>query len=112
MIDISADPVPGFYRLALRRGAPPSGIRIWFGHSTGPEGQRMVDRSMHWQAEANGKSIDIERVWPVCGKDPISEDDYRYLARSHSYAVENDAWDPRATPGKATDWDTATPPAF
>lgn len=72
----------------------------------------MTERGKMWQAELNGKPIDLERVWPACTKDPIDERTYRYMADSHDYAVRNAPFDPRAMPHKATDWDSAPPPKF
>lgn len=121
MINISEDPIAGYYRMALLRGAPPVGIRIFYGPPKDPVTGEIMDRSHRWQAEANGTPIDLERVWPVCAKEALhptgaqsdaAKIEYDLLARTQKWAVENDPWDPRATPRRRTDWATASPPTF
>ena len=71
-------PTAGYYRMAMRMGGAPCGIRIWFGPPADPVTGEMLDRSWRWQAEVNGALIDdFDRVWPRCGRDPISEHEYQ-----------------------------------
>lgn len=110
MISLNDDPTPGFYKTRLRSGAPPVGIRIFFDHPKEPgTDELLTERGKRWQAEMNGKPIDLERVWPQCSGAPITAAEYRYFADSHAHAVEHDPFDPRSTPHRRTDWDTATP---
>lgn len=108
----AAQPTPGFYRFRLKRGAPPVGIRIYFGLPLEPWTGEVMDRAPCWNARMNAAWIDIDRVWPAAMKEPIDEAEYRFLAQAANYAVRNDAYDPRAQPHKAVDWSTASVPTF
>lgn len=80
-IDVT-QPAEGFYRTRLRAGAVRGGVRIWFGPPLDPVTGEELDRSPRFQAEFDGSYIEIDRVWPECAGDPISEAEYRrYCAR-------------------------------
>lgn len=74
-------PEAGYYRMRLRAGAVWVAIRIWFGPPRDPLTGEVMDRSHRWQATANGKPIDLERVWPQCAADPIDEAEARHLIK-------------------------------
>ncbi|WP_226018458.1 hypothetical protein [Novosphingobium sp. FKTRR1] len=84
-IDVST-PRAGFYRTRLGQGTIRVGIRLWNGPPHDPVTGEVLDRSWRWQAEANGRFIDFDRVWPKCADDPITEAEYdRYVSR-HEWA--------------------------
>lgn len=79
----ASEPVPGFYRCKLVSGGVTGAVRIWHGPPHDPVTGEEMDRSWRWQAEFEGEYIDLDRVWPVCAGDPISESEYRqYIARA------------------------------
>lgn len=100
-INISADPIAGCYRTKLKSGGHPVGVRIWFGPPKDPVTGEVMDRSWRWQAEANGRYIDLERVWPVCAKEPISREEHDYLAGLQSWGEQHAPDSPQANPNKA-----------
>jgi len=105
-----ARPEAGFFQMSLVKGGQKVGIRIWYGQPLEPDTREVMDRSLSWNAECNGRHIDFDRVWPQCVGDPISEDDYRYYAEGTAWAIEHEPDDPRANPGRRTDWLTAPEP--
>ena len=82
-------PTPGFYRLALRSGAAPVGVRIWFGQPLDPVTGEEMDRSLRFQAQANGEMIDLEEVWPRCARQIITETEYDLMCRKARWAREH-----------------------
>jgi hypothetical protein len=72
-------PEPGFYKLRLARGGPwvaaiifrPCPIEF------DPETFQHVDRVYHLQAEIDGKSVELLRVWEY-GR-PVDQAEYEYL---------------------------------
>jgi len=88
--DTDADtPVAGFYRTRLTKGGVLVGIKIWHGPPICPDTGEPMDRSWRWQAKCNEREIDIERVWPWCGRDPIDAKEYAYLTKLQGWAEEN-----------------------
>ncbi len=83
------EPTAGYYRVRLRTGAAPCGVRIWFGPPLDPVTGEEMDRSHRWQAEANGEAIDLDLVWPRCGREPIGEGDYHALCRQQDWARDH-----------------------
>lgn len=92
------EPIAGFYRMHLRFGGVKVGIRIWYGPPHDPETGEEMDRSWRWQAEANGRPIDLERAWPQCADDPIDEAEHRYLAGLQAWAEREAPDSPHANP--------------
>jgi hypothetical protein len=74
-------PIAGYYRMRLRSGGVFVAIRIWFGQPRDPLTGDLMDRSLRWQATANGNPIDLDRVWPQCAADPIDEAEARHLIK-------------------------------
>lgn len=97
------EPAAGFYRLRLRRGAVYSAIRIWSGPPHDPDTGEEMDRSWRWQAEANGKPIELDRVWPTCAKEPIDQAEYAHLLRTLEWGKTNAPRGPQANPHKPVD---------
>lgn len=100
-----AVPVAGFYRMRLNAGGIRIGIRIWKGPPHDPVTGEELDRSWRWQAQAaDGELLDLERVWPACAKDPISEEAFnarrdrgvwaQQAAPDSAYADRRKAYDP------------------
>jgi hypothetical protein len=104
------EPTEGYYRMRLVRGGPLVGIRIWHGPPLEPWTRDVMDRVWRWQAEADGELIELDRVWPVCLSDPIDEKEYTFLVERSRWARRNDAYDPKATPRRKTDWDDSSVP--
>lgn len=102
-------PVAGYYRWRFRRGAPDVGICLWHGPPHEPWTGEEMDRAPRWQATANGKDIDFDRVWPQCAGEPIPEAEYRYLLSRAEWAAENDPNDPFASVREPVDWLNSTP---
>jgi hypothetical protein len=101
-------PEVGCYRIALRRGAPSSGIRIWLGFPIDPEtGAEMTERPYNWQAELNGERVHLWDYWPGCAREPISREEYdRLVERNATMDEESPFYDPR----RRIDLFTAPPP--
>lgn len=82
-------PIAGYYRTRLRSGGVYCGVRIWHGAPLDPVTGEELDRSPRWQALVNGEPVLIERVWPRCAADRISEADYRHYCRTQDWAREH-----------------------
>ena len=96
-------PVAGFYRRRLRSGGVYVGIRIWHGPPHDPVTGEELDRSWRWQAEANGKPIDLERVWPKCAGDPIGPAEHAYLVAQQRWGEAEAPDSPQANPTRRVD---------
>lgn len=99
-------PTAGFYKMKLRSGGHPVGVRVWFGAPLDPAllpEKVELDRGHRWQALANDRAIDLDRVWPRCGFEPIDEAEYRYLAGLQSWAEANAPDSPQANPHRRID---------
>ena len=100
----SADaPEAGFYRFRLRSGGAMVGVRIWHGAPLDPLTGEKLDRSPRWQAEVNGHYEELERVWPMCARSPISEAEYRNLSNMQSWAKQNAPDSALANPQRRAD---------
>ena len=105
-------PEAGFYRMRLRSGAVPCGVRIWHGPPHDPDTGEEMDRSWRWQAEANGDPVDIDDVWPPRrGFSSIDQAEYRLLCRRAEWAREHAPDSAVADPRRRSDPLTA-PIAF
>lgn len=100
---LTDSPVAGYYRMRLVCGGCLVGIRIWFGPPRDPETGELLDRGWRWQATANGREIGLDRVWPVCAKDPISYAEHAYLTRLQEWGEENAPDSPQANPHRRAD---------
>lgn len=107
--DVS-EPTAGFYKMKLRSGGYPAGIRIWYGAPLDPIDGTELDRGHRWQALANDKAIDLERVWPRCGFEPITEKEYQYLSGLQAWAEKNAPSSPQANPHQRINLLTAPTP--
>ena len=100
--DIST-PVAGYFRHRLRSGSVSVGIRIWFGPPLDPETGEEMDRSLRWQAQANGTQIDFDRVWPNCTGNPITQVEYDQLCARQEWAKQNAPDSAYANPSRRAD---------
>lgn len=102
------EPVAGFYRTRQAKGAADSAVKIWRGHSIDPAtGEEMTERSMHWQAAIDGQRVPLDRVWPGCARDPISEAEHnRLVERNATLDEDSPFYDVR----RPVDLATAPPP--
>lgn len=82
-------PTAGFYRMRLRSGGVPVGVRIWFGAPLDPVTGEEMDRSHRMQAEINGTYAEMDRVWPRCAGEPIDEAEYRHLCATQAWAKQH-----------------------
>jgi hypothetical protein len=101
-------PTPGCYEIRLRKDAPTSAVRIWFGPSTDPAtGEEMLERSSFWQCTLNGQPVPLEQCWPGCARQPISREEHDRIV------LRNDTLDPSSpfyNPRRPIDLGTAPPP--
>ena len=91
--DVST-PTAGYYRMRLTSGGVYGAVRIWYGQPPDPVTGELLDRSLRWQATFNNEPIDLDRVWPVCGREPISSDEAARL-------IQQAEWAKRAAPDSA-----------
>lgn len=99
----AAEPTAGTYQISLVRGGPKVGILIWHGPPKDPVTGEELDRSWRWQAEANGEPIDLDRVWPACGREPITAAEYAYLTANARWAARHAPQLPAANPLRPID---------
>lgn len=101
---VSVDmPVAGYYRMRLRSGGVPVGIKIWHGPPNDPLTGEVLDRSWRWQALCNEEPIDFERVWPVCAGEQITKREYNLMVQRQAWARENAPNSTLADPRRKTD---------
>ncbi len=91
-------PMTGHYRMRLRSGGVFVGIRVWHGAPLDPIDGTELDRAHRWQAQANGRAIDLERVWPKCADEPITPAEYAYLIAQQAWGAEHAPDSPQADP--------------
>jgi hypothetical protein len=91
-------PLSGFYRMKLRSGAIFVGIHIWFGEPLEPWTREPMQRGPRWNAECNGRYIELEYVWPKCADSPCDEAEYQYLSSLQAWGKENAPNSPQAKP--------------
>ena len=100
-------PVAGFYRSKLRSNGHPVGIQIWFGPPHDPDTGEEMDRGHRWQANCNGRYIELDRIWPKCAGSPINHHEYAYLTSLQAWGQEHAPNGPQANPHKPVDLLTA-----
>lgn len=106
-------PVAGFYRFRLRADGVRGAVRIWHGPPLDPVTGEELDRSWRWQASINGEGIDIDHVWPMCAKDPLTEKEYNFMLARQDWAKRHAPESGFADPRKKHDlFDINTPLPF
>lgn len=103
-------PTAGFYRFRLRHDGHPGGVRIWRGPQLDPIDGSELDRHHVWHATFNGAPIDLDRVWPRCGRDPITEAEHEYYCKLQGWAECNAPDSPQADASRKIDLLTAPLP--
>lgn len=102
-------PVPGFYRVRLRKDAPWSPVKIWTEGETDEAGNLIED--LQYFCEVNGRSVDpwryAERV--NLSGEAISEADYRYMIDMGVWARAYAPDMPEANPDQPIDLSKARP---
>ena len=104
------EPTAGHYKTRLRTGAHVVGVKIWHGAPLDPVTGEELDRGHRWQALANGAPIEVDRVWPECGRQPITEAEYQYFTGLQAWARQNAPSSPQADPTRKIDLLTAPLP--
>ena len=85
-------PIAGYYLARKVRNGPLLPVHIWFGVTPDPDfPDNPMDRSPVWHAVHDGQEVDIFTIWPWCGRNPITEADYRCR-------MDQAAWDRRYDP--------------
>jgi hypothetical protein len=82
-------PVEGHFRFKLVSGSVYGGVRIWYGAPHDPVTGEELDRSWRWQATFDGEPVDLDRVWPACLDDPISEEEHANYLRRRQWARQH-----------------------
>jgi hypothetical protein len=116
-------PVEGFYATKLVRNGPRVAVRIWFGQAI-IDGDPQ-DRAPGWFVEIDGQTdrverggdgyrcrvpLEVDRAWPHCAKDKITEAEYAYLVAHAAWAREHQPDHPKAQPRKPIDFHTVKLP--
>lgn len=104
------EPTAGWYKFRLVRGGHPVAVRIWHGPPHCPDTGEEMDRSHRWQASANGRQIEVDRVWPACGRDPIDEAEAQHLIGLETWGRANAPDGPQANPHRPVDLLSAATP--
>lgn len=110
-IDVS-QPVAGYYRFRLRSGGVYGGVRVWYGPPLDPVTGEELDRSWRWQAAFNGEPVDLDRVWPMCARIPITEAAYCAYVKRTAWARQNAPQSAYAATGRKIDLLSPTTPRF
>lgn len=113
-------PIAGYYAMPLARDGVRVAVRIWHGAAT-IDGEEQ-DRSHGWYCEIDGRTdrwerdtdtgyrcrvaLEIDRAWPFCAREPITEAEYRFLSADSAHAREWRPEHPKAQPRKAVDFNT------
>lgn len=106
------EPRAGFYKKRVVKDGVYVGIRIWFGQPLDPDTGEVMDRSLRWQATLDGQLVDLESVWPWCGRDPIGRSEYERLLQLRQRSAPDDQSDPFANPRQPINLLTAPLPQF
>jgi len=113
-------PRAGHYTIKLARGGVRVPVRIWYGAAI-IDGEEQ-DRSPGWFCEIDGRTdrwerdadtgyrcrvaLEIDRAWPFCAREPITEAEYRFLTADAAHARQWRPEHPKAQPRKAVDFNT------
>lgn len=88
-VDVT-EPAAGFYKVKLSRDTVLRAVQLWYGPPADPVTGEELDRSWRWQAMLDdGALIDLDRVWPVCARDPITEQEFKRCSARVEWAREH-----------------------
>lgn len=113
---MSDTPIPGWYRTRLVKNGPWVPVRIYHGLPV-VSGEEQ-DRAPQWCVEVAGKTdyvekdpdnpeyrchvlLDVYRYWPWCGREPITEGEYKYMIAHAAWSKQHAPHHPEAQPRKA-----------
>lgn len=83
-------PVAGFYKVKIGRDTVLRAVKLTYGPPLDPLTGEELDRSWRWQARLDdGSQVDFDRVWPACGKDPITESEFNRCVARTEWAREH-----------------------
>ena len=99
-------PVAGYYKLRLARGAVFVPIHLWFGPTPDPDfPENDMDRSPRWHAVRRGVEVEnataVMDIWHVCAARPIDVREYGYMLAVCRHADRHNKNSPHAKPRKA-----------
>lgn len=112
-------PREGHYATTLVKNGPRVPVRIWFGAPI-IDGEEQ-DRAPRWNVETDGRTdrweknddgyrcrvaLDVDRFWPYVAREPITEEEYRFLVADADHARTWRPDHPKAQPRKAVDFNT------
>lgn len=106
------EPVAGFYKMRLRSGGVFVGVELRYGPPLDPVTGEEMDRSWRWLAFANGEPVDLDRVWPMCARIPITEAAYCAYVKRTAWARQNAPQSAYAAPGRKIDLLSPATPRF
>lgn len=104
-------PTAGLYRMKLVRGGVFVPVKIEFRPSRDPETGEPLDRSPGWHALLGDEEVPIERVWPWCAGEPITQAEYDWRVALKQWAVKHAPAEPEANPKQAVNL-RQMPPLF
>lgn len=105
-------PEAGLYKTQLVKRGPWVPVRIWRGFPIDPEtGETREAGGWLWRALVNGEPTSIWRVWPYCGRNRISTEEYWYLLDLNTWARKYAPYAPEANPRQPVDLNRQ-PPLF
>jgi hypothetical protein len=92
----------GWYKRRLVRGGVFIPARIWMAQDICPEtGELLCDEVL--RCEVNGTPADPEDAWSWISANPVTEQEFRYLAARIAFAIQNEPDDPFAAPTRPID---------
>lgn len=100
IVYVNEEPQVGYYQTRMVKGGPMVPARIWMYQPIDADSGELVGDEI-LQAEINGAYAVPEAAWPgLCGN-PITEQEWRYLTATVTWAMEFAPDDPRAKPKEA-----------
>ena len=89
----------GWYKRRLVKGGVFVPARIWMAQDICPEtGELLSDEIL--QCEVNGFSADPEEAWTWISANPVTEQEFRYLAARINHAIRYEPEDAYAAPNR------------
>lgn len=92
----------GWYKRRLVRGGVFVPARIWMHQDICPETGDLVSDEI-LRCEVNGSPADPEDAWSWISANPVTEQEFRYLAARIAFAIQHEPDDPFAVPSRPVD---------